>query len=198
MDEGVLSNPTDHVDIVDYIGELSGRCARSDGGNNPCTDNTYSDNPNAMISDVIGSKESDFLAYSEVIGQVLYTEPSVQVKSVIVPHLSGAGYLTVYTDALVANRNTYEAKKNVIKQFIKFYTSLQFRQKYAFCEDMESSCVRYVLPANLEFYIETVQKDKFYSMLYDVIMESGTPGPNHELYCRKDSLDASISQMLHY
>ena len=196
MDAGVLSNPPEHDDIVNNIGQLSDRCARSNG-KNPCTDETYSNDPNAMITDVIGSKESNFLAYSEVIGQVLYNEPGVQVKSITVPPLGGAGYLPMYTDALVANRNTYEAKKDVIKKFMKFYTSIQFRQKYAFCGDMDFSCTRYVLPANLGFY-RIVQRNRLYTMLYEVITKSGTPGPNHEFYYKKDCLNGIVSKALKY
>eukprot|EP00731_Ephydatia_muelleri_P009379 Em0004g1717a len=197
MDAGVLSNPPEHDDIVQKIRQLSNRCARCDG-RNPCTDNTYNNDSNAMISDVIGSKKSNFLAYSEVIGQVLYTEPGVQVDSVIAPPLGGAGYLPMYTDALVANRNTYEAKKEDIKKFMKFYTSVLFRHQYALCGDMPGpNCARYVLPANLGFY-SLVPSHPFYAMLYEVITKSGTPGPNHELYYKKDCLDGILSKALKY
>ena len=198
MDDGVLSNPPEHSDVLNSILHFSDTCVREDGSN-PCTNKTYKDNTNAQINDVIKSKSSNFLAYSEVIGQSLFTDPSLKVTSVKVPPFGDAGYLPMYTDALVANRNTYKAKKNAIQTFMAFYTSEDFRYKYAFCGDMEIQCIRYVLPACSAFYKNTlVQRNSFYTQLYDVMMTSGTAGPNHEIYYKKDCLDGSISTQLKY
>ena len=165
---GVLSNPPEQKDILNTLKQFTDKCKRS-SGMNPCTDNTY-DDTNAMIKDVIASKQSQFLSYSEVMGQVLDTDPGVAITKITAPPLGGAGYLPMYTDALVANRNSYNTKTNGIKDFIQFYTSLRFRHKYAFCGDMNSNCIRCVLPANSQFYyLPTVLVNRIYTMLHKVI-----------------------------
>lgn len=86
------------------------------------------------MQDVLGSKQSNLLAYSEVMGQVLCFHKDGRN--------GGAGHLLMYTDAVVATRNTYGAKKDAIKKFnlcMEFYTSLY-------------KCTRYDLPVRTEFY----------------------------------------------
>ena len=198
IDEGVLSNPSEQRDILLNIKHFSDSCVRKNG-NNPCIDNTYKDNTDAQINDVIASKRSSFLAYAEVIGQALFTDAGLVIQSVRAPPFGGAGHLQMYTDALVANRNTYGAKKDAIKKFITFYTSINFRFEYAYCGDMDFKCIRYVLPATSGFYsLEKVEQNCLYSQLRDVFMTSGTAGPNHEIYYKKDYLDASVSKELKY
>ncbi|KAL5516627.1 hypothetical protein EMCRGX_G002011 [Ephydatia muelleri] len=130
-----------------------------------------------LINDVIASKRSSFLAYAEVIGQALFTDAGLVIQSVRAPPFGGAGHLQMYTDALVANRNTYEAKKDAIKKFITFYTSINFRFEYAYCGDMDFKCIRYVLPAISGFYsLEKVEQNCLYSQLRDVFMTSDGGG----------------------
>ncbi|KAL5516633.1 hypothetical protein EMCRGX_G002018 [Ephydatia muelleri] len=156
IDEGVLSNPPEQRGILRNIKQFSDSCVRKNG-NNPCIDNTYKDNIDAQIKDVIASKRS------------------------------------------LMRKNTYGAKKDAIKKFITFYTSINFRFEYAYCGDMDFKCIRYVLPAISGFYsLEKVEQNCLYSQLHDVFMTSGTAGPNHEIYYKKDYLDASVAKELKY
>ena len=203
MYEGVNSDPNDHEDVVNSIKQLSDRCMRNDGSN-PCTNKDYRIEPEKMTEDVIRSKESHFLAYAEVIGEVLHKNPAVEVESIAPPRLGGsAKYLQMYTDALVANRNTYQSKKEAIKRFMEFYTSDDFRHSYAFCGDMvgedDTSCTRYVLAANTNFYQNSrVKENSLYQQLYGIINDRGISAPNSEIYYRRGDLDRALSTMLEY
>eukprot|EP00731_Ephydatia_muelleri_P002130 Em0001g2130a len=203
MYEGVNSDPNYHEDVVNSIKQLSYRCMRSDGSN-PCTNRYYRSKPEKMTEDVIRSKESHFLAYAEVIGEVLHRDPDVEVESIAPPPLGGSErYLQMYTDALVANRNTYQSKKEAIKRFMEFYTSDDFRHSYAFCGDMvgegDTSCTRYVLPANTKFYQNSrVKENSLYQQLYGIMNDRGISAPNSELYDRREYLDTTLSTMLEY
>ena len=202
--QGVNSNPEDHPDVVNSIKQLSDRCLRSDGRSNPCTDRSYSNNSTRMTEDVIKSKESQFLAYSEVIGEVLHRSPAVVVESVAIPPLGQReNNLVMFTDAVVANRNSYPTKEDAIKRFMEFYTSDDFRFSYAFCGDMvevgDTSCTRYVLPANNNFYQNSrVTNNSLYQRLYTIIKPNGISGPNNQLYGRRGFLNNSLSAMLGY
>ena len=134
-----------------------------------------------------------------MIGQALFTDAGLVIQSVRAPPFGGAGHLQMYTDSLVANRNTYAAKKDAVKKFMTFYTSINFCFEYAYCGYMDFICIRYVLPAISGFFsLEKVNQNCLYSQLHDVFMTSGTAGPNHEIYYKKGYFDISVSTELKY
>ena len=114
-----------------------------------------------------------------MIGEVLHKSSDVVVKSIAIPPLGEKEkILQLYTDALVANKNTYQTKKDAIKRFMEFYTSDEFRLSYAFCDDMvpigDTSCTRYVLPAKTNFYQNSrVKENILYQQLYGIVQASG-------------------------
>ena len=199
--KGVISNPNDHKDVVENIKQLSDECKRNDDSN-PCTNGKYKKDATEMAKDAMKSTESSFLGYSEVIGEVLHLSKSdVDVKSFAIPQLGEKEKkLQMYTDALVANKKTYQNKKDAIKKFMEFYTSDDFRLSYAFCDDMGvTSCTRYVLPANTNFYQNSKVKDNtLYQQLYAIVKDSGISAPNSLLYEKKKDLNEILTSMLKY
>ena len=77
-------------------------------------------------------------AYSENLGEAL--QRSAQKKkpksalNIVSPPLDKSNFLLTYTDAVVVNKSKFADTKRaeLIVKFVKFYTSLKFRENFSF------------------------------------------------------------------
>ena len=86
----------------------------------------------------------------------------------------------------------------LIVKFVKFYTSLKFRENFAFGRDLPASVTRYVLPACNDFFTETkAADDKYYKIFRDALTHS-VAAPNHDVYHKRKALQAKLEKALDF
>eukprot|EP00731_Ephydatia_muelleri_P001901 Em0001g1901a len=194
--KGVDSNPCEEREALDAVKVLSESCKTN--GQNPCTENWSSKD---MIDAVVKSKESTFLGYSETIGEALMKAPGLKITSIKPPPLAIDVRKTktlVYTDAVVMNSHMDNEKREAAIKFIDYYTSTELRLDLALCKDFvkpHKKCVRYELPADLQFYANPrLPKETLFQQFHSIIDTLGVSGPNHRLYYKKNDIANAISK----
>ena len=173
-------------------------------GKNPDTDGTFHADHDRLIDEVTDSDHILMYAYSENLGEAL--QRSAQKKkpkstlNIVSPPLDKSNFLLTYTDAVVVNKSTFADTKRaeLIIKFVKFYTSLKFREIFAFGRDLPASVTRYVLPARNDFFTETkAADDKYYKMFRDALTHS-VAAPNHGVYHKRKALQAKLEKALDF
>ena len=132
--------------------------------------------------------ESDHVmtyGYSELLGQFMADKMNkgkkIHASCIMVPPLGANANLLMYTDAIVINKKSFSGKrKKAIIKFMKFYTSLSFRNKFAAGADLrEPHPPRYVMISRKDFYTEGFgASDKNYKNLHPKL-QSSVAAPNH-------------------
>ena len=173
-------------------------------GQNPDTDGTYHKNPDRLIQDVVDSEHVLMYAYSENLGEVL--ERSAQMNkqkralNIVSPPLDKANLLLTYTDAAVVNKSRFDDPQRaaLIIKFVRFYTSLAFRIKFAFGEDLPENirCPRYVLPALKDFFTQQRAADDAYYKKFHLALQHSVAAPNHDVYSKRITLQAELEKAL--
>ena len=173
-------------------------------GKNPDTDGTFHKDHDRLIDEVTDSDHILMYAYSESLGEAL--QRSAQKKkaksalNIVSPPLDKSNFLLTYTDAVVVNKSKFADTKRaeLIVKFVKFYTSLKFRENVAFGRDLPASVTRYVLPARNDFFTETkAADDKYYKMFRDALTHS-VAAPNHGVYHKRKALQAKLEKALDF
>ena len=139
--------------------------------------------------------------YSEHMGVVLRraaeeNKPKKTRRIAFLP-VDDSNKLLTYTDALVVNKSKFADKKRaaVIMEFVKFYTSLEFRTSFAFGKDLPNSVPRYVLPARKDFYTsETAVQDDYYQQFYDILLQHSVPAPNDDLRSKGKAIQEQLKK----
>ena len=153
-------------------------------GSNPTTDGTYDMKSSKFIDDIASSQHILLYVYSEILAKLLRCKHKPNsVLSIISPPLSEYNHLLTYTDAVVVNKSRFVGQRSeLILKFIKFYTSLKFRTKYAMGDDLKAQGIiypRYALPAHKEFFAKT--DDPYYRM-FNSALQYSVASPNHGMY----------------
>ena len=174
------------------------------GRDNPDTDGEFHDNHELLVNEVIHYQHILMYAYSENLGEVL--QKATQEKkqkhalNIVSPALDRSNFLLTYTDAVVVNKSKFAdpQRAEVIAKFVEFYTSLDFRKRFAFGQDLPESVFRprYVLPARKAFFTEkTVAEDKYYKWFHTALQHS-VAAPNHDIYQKREYLSQQLLKVL--
>ena len=142
--------------------------------------------------------------YSELLAQFMADKMSkgkkIHASCIMAP--PGDNLLT-FTDAIVFNKKCFsDGKQEAIIKFMKFYTSLSFRNKFAAGADLkEPHPPRYVMISRKDFYTEGFgASDENYKELHPKLLSS-VAAPNHGL-CKKipemnRELEEKLAKHLH-
>lgn len=177
-------------------------------GKNPVTDGTYDgDKPEChqrLIEDITDSEHILMYAFSENVKEVLQCSAKKKrskcVLNIVSPPLGKSNHLLTYTDAVVVNKSRFgdSQRADLIKKFIRFYTSLAFRTKIAFGEDLPVNVPgpRYVIPARKDFFTQQkVVDDACYKNIH-LALQHSVAAPNHDVYSKGDTLQAELEKAL--
>ena len=203
VQEGVDS-PVADPQLIENLKEFTDFWELQDGSN-PDTDGTFHNHHSKMVKEVVQSEHILMYSYSENMGEVLLraTENCKKMSTlrIISPPLDDSNNLLTYTDAVVVNKHKFSDPKRaeLIKKFIKFYTSLPIRKSIALGEDLPRSVSvypRYVLPVLKSFYShEDVEKDQYYKQFHAALQHS-VPASNHDIYGKRISLQKQLKEAL--
>ena len=184
-DEAVdaLIDLPDNTDVLENIKWFMGLGDSLDGTNKG-ESGEYSDGP--PVKDIVESDHIMMYGFSEWLSQIkadkLAKKKHIHASCIISPPLGAENNLLTFTDALVVNKSHFaeQKKRQAIDMFIKFYTSLTFRNKYAEGQDLkEPHPPRYVLVSRKDFYTEGLgARNKKYRELYKAL-SFATACPNH-------------------
>ena len=162
------------------------------------------DSPTTRDQDLSKSDHIMMYGYSEWLSQVMSDkmcqQKHIHASCIIAPPLGAENNLLTFTDALIANRSRFsdKGKEDAIVKFLKFYTSLSFRNQYAEGQDLKKPHPpRYVLVSRKDFYtVGFGAKDKNYQHFYKAL-EYAVAAPNHGLASRHEKMNAMLVEKLH-
>ena len=129
-----------NADVLDNMRWFMGLDDAPDGTNKG-ESGEYSDGP--PVKDIADSDHIMMYGFSEWLSQVMVDKmvkkKHIHASCIISPPLGAENNLLTFTDALVVNNSRFaeQRKHPVITKFIKFYTSLSFRNKYAEGQDLK-------------------------------------------------------------
>ena len=202
--EGINAEELDQ----DLIGELKvfTDFGKLPDGKNPGTDPKVRKGPNWLVEEVVDTKHVLMYSYSESMCEALQKAAEKkgykQTLRIVSPPLDKYNLLLTYTDAVVVNKSKFKSSDSqraaVIKKFVEFYTSLDFRTKFAFGNDLPPSVFypRYVLPARKAFFTETdAANDEYYKQFHDALQHS-VAAPNHKIYSKRKALQKKLETAL--
>ena len=187
---GVDSHPLEET-VLKEIKTWYDTCGKLSNGKNICTEKLKSDQ---IIQAMIHSPHSTFVGYPEIIGEVLMKvkDTPFQISSIEID--TKKKYTLLYTDAVVINPHMDEVKHNASMDFIEYYTSTTFRLDLAFCKHSKQHCIRYHLPANLDFYSNSRLQGTLFLQFYNVVKSSGISAPNHKLCGKVQNIANELSK----
>jgi hypothetical protein len=140
--------------------------------------------------------------YSEYLSQVMSDKMQqgkhIHASCIVSPPLGKENQLLAFTDAAIVNKSHYSGRKAAaILAFLKFYTSLDFRNKYAEGKDLKCPHPpRYVMIAREDFYTTGFgAKNKNYKELRKAF-DHAVAAPNHGLADKHKKMDETLVQML--
>ena len=174
-------------------------------GKNPDIDGTFHENHIKLVEMVVDSKHILLYGYSESLGEILQKaaekKRNKRALSIVSPPLGDTNKLLTYTDAVVVNASKFSnpQRASLIIKFVKFYTSLDFRTKFALGKDFPPSVKhpRYVLPARTAFFShDNVKDDPHYKEFHAALLNHSTPAPNHGIYSKRKALEHSLEKAL--
>ena len=150
--------------------------------------------------------ESDHVmkyGYSELLGQFMADKmregKKIHASCIMAPPLGADDNLLTYTDAIVFNKESFSDGKRAeaITKFMKFYTSLSFRNKFAAGTDLkEPHPPRYVMISRKDFYTEGFgASDKNYKNLHPTLLSS-VAVPNHGFYAKVPEMNRVLEEKL--
>ena len=193
----------DNADILENMKWFMGLDDSPDGTNKG-ESGEYSDGP--PVKDITDSDHIMMYGYSEWLSQVMADKMAKQkhihASCIISPPLGKENNLLTFTDALVVNNSRFaeQNKCPAITKFIKFYTSLSFRNKYAEGQDLkEPHPPRYVIVSRKDFYTSTHgfgAKNKKYQELHEALTNA-VACPNHGIVGRHKEMYEMLVDKLH-
>ena len=157
----------------------------------------------ARHADICKSDHIMMYGYSEWLSEVLADKmcnmKKIHASCIIAPPLGADNNLLTYTDAIIVNKALFEDKKRAkaINTFITFYTSLDFRNKFAEGADLtKPHPPRYVMVSRKDFYTKGFgTSDKNYKMLHSALQFS-IAAPNHGLYDKVTGMNKVLVEKL--
>ena len=173
-------------------------------GKNPDTDGTYHKDHDLLINNVVDSEHILMYAYSENLGEALQRsaekEKHKRVLNIVSPPLDKSNFLLTHTDAAVVNKSRFKdpQRAELIIKFVRFYTSLAFRVKFAFGEDLPKNVPgpRYVLPARKDFFTQQRAADDACYKEFHLALQHSVAAPNHGVYGKRKALQAELEKAL--
>lgn len=185
--DGGIDAPIDDPDVLNAMKWLVKLDEDTDDGTNKGA-RDENDTPGQRQSDISQSDHIMMYGYSEWLSQVMSDkmcqDKQIHASAIISPPLGAENYLLTFTDALIVNESHYSAcdgkKSDAIDKFVRFYTSLSFRNKYAQGHDLpKPHPPRYVLIARKDFYTDGFGAyQKNYQKLREA-MNYAVAAPNH-------------------
>ena len=169
----------------------------------------YHDDHKALIRRYVNSKHILMYCYSESLSEILLQASThrkhLRVLNIASTPLDKCNYLVTYTDALVVNKSSFSdpLKRQQIEKFVEFYSSLDFRKKFAFGCDLPPRIrrvllARYVLPAHQAFFTEYKATGKgYYKQFHDILVRHSIAAPNHDINERRIQLQRDLMVLLH-
>ncbi len=173
-------------------------------GSNKGEDGDYKDGP--PVNDIADSDNIMMYGYSEWLSQVMASKMTqkkhIHASCIIAPPLGKSNFLLTFTDALIVNNSRFGEKKKslAISKFIKYYSSLSFRNKYAEGQDLkEPHPPRYVLIPRKDFYSKGGfgYTNKHYMQLQKILAELAVAAPNHGIAGRHEKMNEMLVDKLH-
>ena len=156
------------------------------------------------VKDIADSDHIMMYGYSEWLSQVMADkmakEKHIHASCIISPPLGEENNLLTFTDALVVNNSRFAEQKKcpAITKFIKFYTSLTFRNKYAEGQDLKKPHPpRYVIISRKDFYTQGFgAENKKYRELHEAL-RFAVACPNHGIVGRHKEMYEMLVDKLH-
>lgn len=174
----------------------------TDGGNKGVRSEYDSDS--ARDKDISKSDNIMMYGYSEwlslAMADKMCEKKHVHASCIIAPPLGKDNYLLTFTDAIIVNKSHFSDKKReeAIVKFMKFYTGLSFRNKYAKGVDLkEPHPPRYVIISRKDFYTEGFGKDNKNYQKLRAALDFSIAAPNHGLAARHEKMNAMLVDKLH-
>ena len=153
-------------------------------------------------SDIAKSDHVMMYGYSEWLSQVMSDQMckkrKIHASCIIAPPLGAENYLLTFTDALIVNKSCYSdaRRAEAVDKFIRFYTSLSFRNKYASGADLkEPHPPRYVMISRKDFYTEGFGVQENYQK-FRKAMDYSVAAPNHGLVARHEEMNRILGEKL--
>lgn len=201
VQEGVDA-PIDEPDVFDNMKWFMKLDEDTDGINKGASDGY--DSAAARDKAISQSDHIMLYGYSEWLSQVMSDkmnqEKHIHASCIIAPPLGAENNLLTFTDACIVNKGQFaDARKaSAIVKFLKFYTSLSFRNKYGEGHDLKKPHPpRYVLIARKDFYTDGFgATDKNYQKLREVFRYS-VAAPNHGLAGKHEEMNEVLVEKLH-
>lgn len=170
-----------HVDqtVCENLLWFIGLCTDSEGKNNCfALDGDYVESSSAVITDINDKETMHYFGFSE--RSALLNADRCQYSAVSWP-LGPSNYMLQFTDALVVGRKAWEEanedKKNVIREFIKYFTGNELRRKIALGEDLQPPKNRYLLQATETFY-KSVSNPVYQDIYWQLQRSVAAPSPS--------------------
>ena len=201
VQEGVDA-PIDEPDVLDNMKWFMKLDEGTDGTNKGTSDEY--DGATERDTDIAKSDHIMMYGYSEWLSQVMSDKmckkKKIHASCVISPPLGTENHLLTFTDALIVSKSSYSSddkRARAIDEFISFYTSLSFRNKYAAGADLkEPHPPRYVMIARKDFYTDGFgATQKNYQKLRDA-MDYSVAAPNHGLAGRHEEMNRILGEKL--
>lgn len=161
------------------------------------------DSPSARDEDISKSDHIMMYGYSEWLSQVMAdkmcSKKHIHASCIIAPPLGAENNLLTFTDAIIVNKHHFSDKRaEAIVKFMKFYTSLSFRNKYAEGIDLKRPHPpRYVIISRKDFYTHGFGANNKNYLKLRAALDFSVAAPNHGLAARHEKMNDMLVKKLH-